>query len=315
MGLKVQYWEVFFRACPIGTWITVLGHGLKSCPKGDILENKHIPPKQREGETMAADYDRKIDIIQQRSYPVIKSNEIIQQARYDLNITELKTLAYIISKIKPTDTELHEYSFLIKDYCQVCGIEYDNGGNYQHIKAILKGLSDQSFWVKDEKGQEVLCRWVQKARINRGSGKITVRLDEDMHKYVIGLFSNFTQYELISTLPMKSAYSFRIYELLKSYAFAKSHTFDIDDLKKMIVAEHLSNFKDFRRRVLEYAVTEINKYTDIEVSWEPITYGRKVIQVKFDIKQRDSWGRYMAGQRATNEIEGQMSIFDLDYYK
>lgn len=264
---------------------------------------------------MAADYDKRTDIVQQRSYQVVKSNEIVQRARYDLNITELKTLAFIISKIKPTDTELQEYSFPVKDYCQVCGLEYSNGGNYQHIKATLKGLSDQSFWIKDEKGQEVLCRWVQKARINKGSGKITVRLDEDMHKYVIGLFSNFTQYELISTLPMKSAYSFRIYELLKSYAFAKSHTFDIDDLKRTIAAEHFSNFKDFRRRVLEYAVKEINMYTDIEISWEPIKNGRKVIQVRFDITQRDTWGRYLASQRATDQIEGQMSIFDLDYYK
>lgn len=264
---------------------------------------------------MAADYDRRTDIVQQRSYQVVKSNEIIQRARYDLSITELKTLAFIISKVKPADTELQEYSFPIKDYCQVCGLEYTNGGNYQHIKATLKGLSDQSFWIKDDRGQEVLCRWVQKARINKGSGKITVRLDEDMHKYVIGLFSNFTQYELISTLPMKSAYSFRIYELLKSYAFAKSHTFDIDDLKRMIAAEHFTNFKDFRRRVLEYAVKEINMYTDIEISWEPIKNGKKVIQVRFDIEQRDTWGRYLAGQRATEEIEGQMSIFDLDYYK
>ena len=263
---------------------------------------------------MAADYDKRTDIVQQRSYQVVKSNEIVQRARYDLNITELKTLAFIISKIKPTDTELQEYSFPVKDYCQVCGLEYSNGGNYQHIKATLKGLSDQSFWIKDEKGQEVLCRWVQKARINKGSGKITVRLDEDMHKYVIGLFSNFTQYELISTLPMKSAYSFRIYELLKSYAFAKSHTFDIDDLKRTIAAEHFSNFKDFRRRVLEYAVKEINMYTDIEISWEPIKNGKKVIQVRFDITQRDTWGRYLASQRATDQIEGQMSIFDLDYF-
>ena len=55
-------------------------------------------------------YDNKIEIAQQRSYSVVKSNEIIQKARYDLNISELKTLAYIFSKIKPTDTELKDYT-------------------------------------------------------------------------------------------------------------------------------------------------------------------------------------------------------------
>ena len=259
------------------------------------------------------DYDVKIDIDKQRSYQVVKANEIIQKARYDLNIQELKALAYIFSKIKPNDTQLQEYSFSIKEYCQVCGIDYKNGGNYQYIKGSIKALRDKSFWILDEKGNEVLIGWLQKVRISKGSGRITVRLDDDLQKYVLGLFDNYTQYELLSTLPMKSNYSFRIYELLKSYAFTKKHTFDIEDLKKKLAAETYTNFKDFRRKVIEVAVKEINLYTDIEVSWEPITKGRKVVQIIFNIKQHDTWGRYLSMRRAQDQIEGQLSLED--YYK
>lgn len=259
-------------------------------------------------------YDNKLEIRQQRSYTVVKSNEIIQRARYDLNISELKTLAYIFSKIKPTDKELQEYTFSIKEYCQVCGIDYTNGANYLYIKKNIKSLRDKSFWLMDENGCEVLVGWLSKARINKGSGKITVKLDEDIQKYVIGLFDNFTQYELLSTLPMKSSYSFRIYELLKSYAWTKHHIFDIDDLKSKLAATNYVNFKDFRKYVLEIATKEINLYTDIEVNWEPITKGRKVIQVSFDIKQRDTWGRFLASTKAENQIEGQISFLD-EYYQ
>lgn len=260
-------------------------------------------------------YDNKIEIAQQRSYKVVKSNELIQKARYDLTIAELKTLAYVFSKIKPNDKELQDYTFSIKEYCQVCGIDYKNGANYIYIKKSIKALRDKSFWLLDENGNEVLVGWLSKARINKGSGKITVRLDEDIQKYVIGLFDNFTQYELLSTLPMKSSYSFRIYELLKSYSFTKHHTFDIDDLKSKLAAANYVNFKDFRRYVLEVATKEINLYTDIEVSWQPIKKGKKVVQITFDIKQRDTWGRYLAGSRAANQIEGQLSLLDYEYYK
>lgn len=259
---------------------------------------------------MAAEYDEKLLIEGQRSYKVVKANEIIQKARYDLNITELKTLAYVLSKIKPTDQRLEEYTFSIKEYCQVAGIDYKNGGNYRYIKSTLKGLRDKSFWVLDENGNEVLIGWLQKVKINKGSGKITVRLDDDLQKYVIGLFNNYTQYELLSTLPMKSSYSFRIYELLKSYAFQKKHTFDIDELKKQLAAANYVNFKDFRRYVLEVATKEINLYTDIEVNWEPIYKGRKVIQVKFYIKQRNSWGRLITATRAADKLDGQMNLDD-----
>ena len=259
---------------------------------------------------------RKFEITQQRSYKVVKANEIIQRARYDLNITELKLLAFIISKIKPGDDKLQTYSFPVKDFCQVCGLDYTSGKNYERIKVLLKGLRDKSFWMMDEQGREVLVGWLNKARINKGSGIITVRLDDDMQEYVLGLFENYTQYELLSTLPMKSAYSFRIYELLKSYAFTKTHTFDVADLKKQLGAEHYTNFKDFRRFVIEKAVTEINLYTDLEVSWEPINYGRKVVEVKFTIRQRDTWGQAEALNRANGAIEkqvpGQLNIYD--YY-
>jgi plasmid replication initiation protein len=83
----------------------------------------------------------------------------------------------------------------------------------------------------------------------------------------------------------------------------------------MLAADHYVNFKDFRRYVLEIATKEINLYSDIEVSWEPVYKGRKVVQVYFDIKQRDTWGRYIASNRANDQLEGQISIFDYDYYK
>lgn len=261
------------------------------------------------------DFDTKLEISKQRSYSVVKSNEIIQKARYDLTISELKTLAYIFSKIKPNDKEIQDYTFSVKEYCQVCGIDYKNGNNYINIKKNLKSLRDKSFWLIDEKGNEVLVGWLSKARINKGSGKVTVRLDDDIQKYVIGLFDNYTQYELLSTLPMKSNYSFRIYELLKSYAFTKHHTFDIDELKTMLSATNYVNFKDFRKYVLDVATKEINLYTDIEISWQPIKNGKKVVQVYFNIKQRDTWARYEASIAASEQIEGQISIFDYDYYK
>ena len=249
------------------------------------------------------------EITLQRSYQVVKANEMIQKARYDLNITELKTLAFIISKIKPTDTVLQEYSFSILEYCKVCGIEHDNGGNYQYIRKILKGMRDKSFWIVREDGALTTVGWLQTVTVHPGSGKVTVKLDDKMQKYVLGLFENFTQYELMSTLPMKSAYSFRMYELLKSYAFTGEHAFDIEDLKQQLVAERYKNFKDFRKKVIEIAVKEINLYTDLEVSWTTETCGRKVTNVIFYIKQRDEWGRLNAWANAERQLDGQTSLF------
>lgn len=255
-------------------------------------------------------YDDRVEIAEKRNYKIVKANEIIQKARYDLNLTELKTLAYILSMVKPTDKPQTIYAFSIKDYCKTCGINDTSGNNYEMVKKNLKKLRDTSFFLMQEDGTETTIGWLAKAWINPGSGKVKVRFDEDLEQYIIGLVNNYTQYELLCTLPMRSQYSYRMYELLKSYAFTQTHTFQIDELKKLVNAAKYINFKDFRKKVLEISIKEINLYTDIDVSYEPIYKGRKVVKVKFLIRTKNHLGRFESHIRATDTIDGQMSIYN-----
>lgn len=257
------------------------------------------------------EYCTETDILEQRDYKVYKANEIIQKACYELGTLELKIFTFILSKIKPDDKEGQVYTFTVKNYCMVCGLNEKSGGNYQKIKAAIKRLRDKSFWMPTENGKIVTIGWLSKATIDQNSGKISVKLDEDLQKYVLGWFNQYTQYALIYTLPMNSSYSHRIYEMLKSYAYARRHVFDIDELKSRIGATTYVNFKDFRKRVLDMAKREINLYTDLEVDWEPIFKGRKVIQVKFNIRIKDLFGQLEASQRANRQLDGQIKPLDI----
>ena len=254
-----------------------------------------------------------LDIIQARDYKVVKGNEIIQKARYSLGLAEIKAFSFIISKIKPTDQVFCEYTFSINEYCRVLGIETNNGKNIQTVKKSLKSLVDKSFFLTLEDGTETSISWLNKIWIDKGKGTIRVRLDDDLQKYVTGLYTNYTQYELLCTLPMKSSYSIRIYELLKSYSFTKRHTFKIDELKRALGCEHYERFPDFKRRVIEIAVKEINTFTDLEVSWRPITEGRKVIEIEFYINTRDVLERIETQNKAmaaVNKNNQQLNIYD-----
>lgn len=258
------------------------------------------------------DYDTRIQIATEREYKVVKANEIIQKAKFDLGLLEQKTFCYAVSKIKPTDTKDTEYTFAINEYCDVCGINRNSGKTIEEVKEALKRLSDKSFYILDEDGSWVLIRWLSKVRVLPKSGKVKIKFDEDMQKYLVGLYNNYTQYSLLCVLPMRSSYSVRLYELLKSYVGLKRHTmeFDIDDLKIKLNAPYV-NFKDFRRFSLEPATREINQYTDIEITWEPVKKGRKVVAVKFRMSERDVWGRFENLNRASNQLDGQMTLGEL----
>lgn len=256
--------------------------------------------------------DEKIAIEKSREYIVSKSNQIVQKSRYDFTLAEQRTIAFICSKIKPiealdrakgTPFQL-EYEFSILDYVRTCGLQ-DNGKLYEEVKATLKNLSDKSMWLQQEDGSEVLVRWLAKVRTNKRSGIAKIKIDEDLAPYLFDLQSKFLSYGLKNILNMKSQYSIRIYELLKSYYDMKvgqtdrrewqdkaykpkkiSWTVDLEEFKKLLMVDTIksyANFKDLRRYVLEKAQNEINELTDINVYFEPITKGRKVIKLKIDI--------------------------------
>lgn len=234
---------------------------------------------------------------ERKGYLVVKANELIQKNRFELSLPEQKTIAFICSMIKPVDNKENslqmEYDFSIRDYCKVCGLDYNNGNNYADIKTILKKLSDRSMWLDDGNG-EVIVRWLAKARVNKRSGLAKIEIDRDLAPYLFDLGQRFTQYQLNNILAMKSAFSIRIYELMKSYSFQKSKTFDIDELKHLLMVENVksySNYKDFRIYVLEKAQSEINELTDIKITLEPIFKGRKVVKVKFLIEEKTAFER------------------------
>lgn len=241
-----------------------------------------------------------------RYYSIVKANELIQKSRFELSLMEQKTIAYICSIIKPLEESYQlEYVFDIREYAKICGLNYDSGKNYADIKASLKKLSDRSMWLEIGK-EEVLVRWLAKVRTNKKSGKATIEIDKDLAPFLMNLKERFTKYELYNILGMKSAFSIRIYELLKSYQGIHKKSFTIDELKEKLMVQDIKSYKDFslfRKKVIEVAIKEINELTDIQVEWEPETKGRKVVAVVFRIKQKNSWDALMCRAKTQKRLD------------
>ena len=148
---------------------------------------------------------------------VRKRNDLITKSRFSLSLQEQKIVLFLISKIKPTDTDFQEYTFSIKDFCEACMSENLGGKDFEEVKEAIKNIADQSLWVKMDDGRETLLRWIEKANIE--AGMIRIRLDNDLKPYLLQLQRNYTTYELIFTLGFKSKYTIRLYELIQSLHF------------------------------------------------------------------------------------------------
>jgi plasmid replication initiation protein len=228
--------------------------------------------------------NKNTNLTELRCMKVVKSNELVQHSRFYLNMQEQKIILYLISKIKPKDLDFQEHVFDIAEFCRICGLDSDNGANYAYLKQTLKDLYDKSIWVMLPNGSETLISWLDDVTLRTNENELVIKINEKMKPYLLQLKKNFTQYELYYVLAMRSQYSIRLYEILKSYEFQSEKTFDIDNLKRKLSTEKYERFPDFQRYVLDIALREINELSDITVSYETIKDSRRFAKLKFIIE-------------------------------
>lgn len=241
---------------------------------------------------------------------VVKANDLIQKSRFNLSLQQQKIVLYLISQITPFDEDFKLYEFSIPEFCKICGIDLTSGGNYQTLKAAIKDIADKSIWVTIE-DEETLLRWIEKPYVNKQSGIIKIRLDNDMKPFLLQLKENFTSYELIWTLHFKSKYTIRLYELIKSIHFHEleeyRREYSLEDLRRLLDADKYERWIHFKQRVLEPSIEEINSYSDKNVIWEPIKKGKSVERIRFIITTKDS----LEAERLRDKIVKEMGYEQL----
>lgn len=260
---------------------------------------------------------------QSRDYFVVKHNDIIQKNKYritknsgeSLSLMEQKVLLYIISQIKPEDEELKEQTFNIGEFCRVCGIQ-DSGNNYPYLKEVITKLKSRVMWLVGD-GFETTVSWIDKATIYDRSGKVKIRLDDDLKPYLIMLSRNYTMFPLHSIIKMKTKYGIMLYELLKSISYMGNDVeFSLQELKESLDCLSYENFTNFKKKVLFPAMTDINTYTELKVEADFKKTGRSFTDVIFHLSNLDKSTKLSDREEASRRYHNvendiyQMSIFD-----
>ena len=226
------------------------------------------------------------EIREARNELVVKHNDLLRKSRYTLSANEQKIIIYLVSKINADDKELKEIEINILDFCKVIGIEI-NGDAYNRVKETIKSLADKSWWLTFTEKKETLFRWINEAEIEKGNGIIKLQLSNHLKPYLLELKQNFTKYELINVLSLRSKYSIRLYELLKSYLWQGGWKVSVKEIRELLETEgKYKEFKDFRKRVLNPAIEEINGYTDLQIKMTTLKSGKTISHLHFKIDEK-----------------------------
>ncbi len=201
-----------------------------------------------------------------------------------------------------------EHQISIKKLCQL--ISY-NGHNHAVIREALKGLLATVLeWniVNDTTGSE---DWTASSIIASVSlqGPICYYAYSPRMKQLLYSPSMFGKINLYIQSRFKSSYGLALYENCIRYrGLPNTKWFDIQTFRKMmgVPQNNYIVFRDFKRRVLDKSVEEVNTYSDLLVEPELVRERRRVIKIRFLLKERVK--KIRIGNKVTTEEEGSSEI-------
>ena len=233
------------------------------------------------------------EILDNQSYLVVKNNELAQNLRYSLEnpdnkiltVLEQRIFLYLVSKIKPKQNKFEWEEFSIPEFCRTFRIKEDS--NYTTIKKTIRAMASRALWLVDkEENKDILVRLIERARIDRNKGTIQLKLDDEMAPYLLNQLKGFYKYPLISVINFKCKYSFMLFEIFCSYAnYKRTIEYDIDDLKQRFGCENY-NITNFKTKVIDRAILEINEHTVFTVNYEWVKDGKQIKSIIFKINEK-----------------------------
>lgn len=220
---------------------------------------------------------------------VVKSNRIIT-AFQSLSLIEMCLIQLAIVDARETEQGLgfnKPLSISAKRYAEAFDIQVDTA--YRVLAKAGKGLRSRYFTFLDGKGTKVETNWVQQVRYVENEGRIEIIFTVAVINEITRLSSHFTQYDLEFIATLKSIYSARLYELIVKWLSAKkTDVFDYAVLRGQLGIEstEYKEMGDFKKRVLDLAVNEINEKTNIKVKYENVKQGRRVVGFIFTVREK-----------------------------
>lgn len=232
-------------------------------------------------------------ISKKRDYYAVIHNSLLRHNRYTgkakgnlLSKQELKLFLYCLCSICPTDTCLKPITLSIKEFCQVCGIVTPSGGHYGQIKKNIEQLASRVMWIKNPDGSQDLIHLLKDAHIPEAGGEITIQLDPKLSCYLLNVSSDYSKFPYHDVCCMKSQYGIWLWMILTCYAYNNSSvTFDIDELKEYMDCTDYTKISNFKTRVIDIAVRDVNTYTSMKIT--DVTYekvGRSIRYVTFHVQ-------------------------------
>jgi len=223
---------------------------------------------------------------------VVKDNALIN-ASYNLEVTEQRLMLLAIINARETGDGITADSKLqihASDYMKHFNV--DKKTAYEALKNAVDNLFNRQFSFREvRKGTDfiVKSRWVSRIAYATNEAILEITFAPDVVPLILRLEEHFTSYQLKQVTQLTSKYAIRLYEMLIAWReVGKTPQIELSEFRHKIGVED-AEYKDmhnFKKRVLEPAIKQINEHTDITATYEQHKRGRLISGFSFKFKPK-----------------------------
>jgi len=230
-------------------------------------------------------------------------NRFVFHARYHLSAREAKIILFLISKINPLKQQnLIEQTVSVKDIENFLkGDAKRWGGLYKELRLIRDSLVRKGVYIPTDiqiqgKNFEGYINWFQEIMpVYDETGNVSLRFlfAQSLQPFLLNL-KQYVAINLEEVNKLKSAFSIRIFQILKAYRDKigkyqqrSQIKYHIDDLKDLLgLTGKYSDFRNFKKRILDMICKEINEKTSLSLHYHTIKEGRHIKQINFEFSEK-----------------------------
>ncbi len=250
---------------------------------------------------------------------VVMANRMVLYTASNLSLDEIKLLRCLIMQVEVDDKEFYEFKIPANDFANVLGI--DKKDLYKRLDVMTTHIMQEVIRIADDKKERYKkFNWVDTCEY--AEGIMTIKLHDNLKPFLLDLKASFTKYELAEIIKLNSIYGIRLYEIIRSYmddynlpyADHKSEiSISMEVLRKATSTEtKFTRHYDFKKKVIDVAVKEINRCSKYHITAEPYKSGRNVLGYDFIIESQTGYlhRQHEELEKDNEQIQGQLSIFD-----
>ena len=205
-------------------------------------------------------------------------------SKYKLSPAEIKFVMLSISKIDSVKDLNFRDEYIIP--ISEISTAFQTEQNYKQLRAFAKSLMSKPVTIETEGGWEIY-NFFSRVKYVEGEGAFRVQMHKELKPYLLELQKNFVQTDLKYIMHMTSQYAVRLYQLLKQHQKLGGRDFILAELQDTLqIPKSMYIFNNFKTKVLDIAIEQINLSTDLKVKYDVKKIGRKVNEICFSIKTK-----------------------------